>query len=172
MRLAGKVLGAACAALAIGVSTGVCAQGFPNKPLRMVVPFPAGGAADAMARVLVEKLKDELKQNVVIDNKAGELKAGSSAKAHVPTSKNEKITVAPQRAVYYVLGSNKAFVVKDGVIEARDVKLGDRIDQDVEILEGLAEGETVATSQMVKLDTGTKVKLAVETPKNGVKKGS
>ena len=38
---------------------------------KFIVPFPAGGAADAMARVLVEKLKDELKQNVVIDNKAG-----------------------------------------------------------------------------------------------------
>lgn len=120
----------------------------------------------------VDQSKRTFVAEALIDNKAGELKAGSYAKAHVPTSKNEKITVAPQRAVYYVLGSNKAFVVKDGVIEARDVKLGDRIDQDVEILEGLAEGETVATSQMVKLDTGTKVKLAVETPKNGEKKGS
>ncbi len=119
----------------------------------------------------VDQSKRTFVAEALIDNKAGELKAGSYAKAHVPTSKNEKITVVPQRAVYYVLGSNKAFVVKDGVIEARDVKLGDRIDQDVEILEGLAEGETVATSQMVKLDTGTKVKLAVDTPKKGEKKG-
>lgn len=120
----------------------------------------------------VDQSKRTFVAEALIDNKAGELKAGSYAKAHVPTSKNEKITVVPQRAVYYVLGSNKAFVVKDGVIEARDVKLGDRIDQDVEILEGLAEGETVATSQMVKLDTGTKVKLAVDAPKKGEKKGS
>jgi tripartite-type tricarboxylate transporter receptor subunit TctC len=38
---------------------------------KFMVPFPAGGAADAMARVLVEKLKDELKQTIVIDNKPG-----------------------------------------------------------------------------------------------------
>ena len=52
------------------------------------------------------------------------------------------------------------------------INRSDRIDQDVEILEGLAEGETVATSQMVKLDTGTKVKLAVDAPKNGEEKGA
>jgi tripartite-type tricarboxylate transporter receptor subunit TctC len=40
--------------------------------LRMIVPFPAGGAADSMARVLVDKLKDELGgQQVVVENKAG-----------------------------------------------------------------------------------------------------
>jgi hypothetical protein len=101
----------------------------------------------------------------LIDNKAGELKPGSYAKAHVPTSKNERIVVVPQRAVYYVLGSNKAFVVKDGVIDARDVRLGDRIDQDVEVLEGVAEGERLAVSQLARLDTGSKVKLAADTPK-------
>ena len=119
----------------------------------------------------VDQSKRTFVAEALIDNKAGELKAGSYARAHVPTSKNEKVTVVPQRAIYYVLGSNKAFVVKEGVIEAREVKLGDRIDQDVEVLEGLAEGETVATSQMVKLDTGTKVKLAVEGQKKGGKKG-
>lgn len=118
----------------------------------------------------VDQSKRTFVAEAIIDNKAGELKAGSYAKAHVPTSKNERIIVVPQRAVYYVLGSNKAFVVKDGVIDARDVKLGDRVDQDVEILEGLAEGERVATSQMVKLDTGSKVTLAVDAPKKGQKK--
>jgi len=115
----------------------------------------------------VDQSKRTFVAEALIDNKAGELKPGSYAKARVPTSKNERIVVMPQRAVYYVLGSNKAYVVKDGVIDARDVRLGDRIDQDVEILEGLAEGERVATSQLPRLDTGTKVKLAVDTPKKG-----
>ncbi len=115
----------------------------------------------------VDQSKRTFVAEALIDNKAGELKPGSYAKARVPTSKNERIVVVPQRAVYYVLGSNKAYVVKDGVIDARDVRLGDRIDQDVEILEGLAEGERVATSQLPRLDTGTKVKLAVDTPKKG-----
>ena len=52
--------------------------------------------------------------------------------------------------------------MKDGVIDSRDVRLGDRIDQDVEILEGLSEGEQIATTQLPRLDTGVKVKLAPE----------
>lgn len=40
-------------------------------PARFMVPFPAGGAADAMARVLVEKLKEEMKQTIVVDNRPG-----------------------------------------------------------------------------------------------------
>jgi RND family efflux transporter MFP subunit len=115
----------------------------------------------------VDQSKRTFVAEALVDNKAGELKPGSYAKAHLPTSKNERITVVPQRAIYYVLGSNKAFVVKDGVIEARDVKLGDRIDQDVEILEGLNDGEKIATSQLPRLDTGTKVKLAADAPKKG-----
>jgi tripartite-type tricarboxylate transporter receptor subunit TctC len=39
--------------------------------LRFIVPFPAGGAADAMARVIVDKLKDEMKQTVIVENRPG-----------------------------------------------------------------------------------------------------
>ncbi|WP_240980447.1 Bug family tripartite tricarboxylate transporter substrate binding protein [Ramlibacter agri] len=47
------------------------AAGFPDKPLRMVVPFPAGGAADLMARGLAQHLGEALGQQVVIDNRGG-----------------------------------------------------------------------------------------------------
>lgn len=45
--------------------------GHADSTAKFMVPFPAGGAADAMARVLVDKLKDELKQNIVVDNRPG-----------------------------------------------------------------------------------------------------
>lgn len=47
------------------------AAGFPDKPLRMIVPFPAGGAADLMARLLAQHLGEQLGQQVVIDNRGG-----------------------------------------------------------------------------------------------------
>ena len=49
----------------------VLAQTFPEKPVRVVVPFPPGGGADALARLMAPKLGDLWKQQVVIENKPG-----------------------------------------------------------------------------------------------------
>ena len=46
-------------------------QSFPNKPLRMIVPFPAAGGADIFARLVSRKLADQVGQGVVVDNRAG-----------------------------------------------------------------------------------------------------
>ena len=47
------------------------AQGYPDKPIRLVIPFPAGGGADSMARPLAQKLTTQLGQPVVLDHKSG-----------------------------------------------------------------------------------------------------
>jgi tripartite-type tricarboxylate transporter receptor subunit TctC len=44
---------------------------WPTKPLRFIVPYPPGGPLDAMARLLAEKVKDQLGQTVVVENKPG-----------------------------------------------------------------------------------------------------
>jgi len=47
------------------------AQKFPSKPLTIVVPFPAGGALDTVARAIAEHMRSDLGQPVVVDNRAG-----------------------------------------------------------------------------------------------------
>jgi tripartite-type tricarboxylate transporter receptor subunit TctC len=62
----------ALAAVALAMASGLAsAQGFPNKPIRMIVPYPPGGPTDVQARVVAQKLGDLLGQPVVIENRAG-----------------------------------------------------------------------------------------------------
>src|SRR5690349_5235409 len=63
--------------LCLGVVLALCgapalhAQGFPNRSITMVVPLPAGGTADILARIAAEQLREALGQNVVVENRPG-----------------------------------------------------------------------------------------------------
>ena len=71
-KIAGYCATLASAFFLLGVLTSVHAQStYPNKPIRFVVPFPAGGATDNVARPLQNELLTVNKWNVVIDNKPG-----------------------------------------------------------------------------------------------------
>jgi tripartite-type tricarboxylate transporter receptor subunit TctC len=58
-------------ALACGLTTAAQAQSWPSKPVRVLVPAPAGSSLDVIVRTLGDKLKDRWGQSVVVDNKAG-----------------------------------------------------------------------------------------------------
>jgi len=58
------------ASLAI-VGATAFAQGYPNRPIRIVVPFPPGGGADSTARILGQKLTERWGQQVLVDNRSG-----------------------------------------------------------------------------------------------------
>jgi RND family efflux transporter MFP subunit len=105
----------------------------------------------------VDQAKRTFVAEALIPNPGMRLKPGSYARARIPTDKSETIVLLPNRAVQYVLGSNKAYVIKDGVIEARDIKIGERFENDIEVLEGVSAGESVATTNLPRLDTGSKV---------------
>ena len=47
------------------------AQGYPNKSIRLIVPFPPGGGNDVIGRIIAQKLTERLGQQVVVDNRAG-----------------------------------------------------------------------------------------------------
>jgi tripartite-type tricarboxylate transporter receptor subunit TctC len=57
------------------------AQDYPNRPIKVVVPFPAGGATDVMARIVAERLGKVINQSIVIENKGGGAGGSVGAKA-------------------------------------------------------------------------------------------
>src|SRR2546430_17287738 len=76
---------AAAALLASALASGwAAAQPYPNRPITLVVPFPPGGATDAIARIVQDSMSRSLGQQIVIENiggAGGMIAAGRAARA-------------------------------------------------------------------------------------------
>jgi len=94
-----------------------------------------------------------------VPNAGGQLKPGFFAKGQIVTGVNPQAVFVPEEAVYTYVGINKAFVVQDGTVQERQVKLGVRQNGQLEITDGLRLGETVATSSLAQLYQGAKIKV-------------
>lgn len=61
----------ALGAAALVVAAGACAQAYPSKPVRVVIPFPPGGTLDTVGRQLAQKLGEQMGQSFIVENKPG-----------------------------------------------------------------------------------------------------
>lgn len=93
--------GAAAAALAVPAAPAIAQAPWPSKPVKFVVPFPPGQAADIFARLMAEKLTDMWKQQVIVENKGG----GSGIPA------TESVKIAPPDGYTLMIVSSGTFGV-------------------------------------------------------------
>ena len=76
---------------ALALVAGCAAAQYPDRPITMIVPFPPGGVADAVARPMAEAMSRDLKQPVVVENKAGA--GGGIGMAQVAKAKADGYTI-------------------------------------------------------------------------------
>ncbi len=66
-----RALLAAAVASGVGLAGRASAQAYPNRVIKMIVPFAPGGPADTMARLAAQQLSSRLGQSVIVDNRGG-----------------------------------------------------------------------------------------------------
>ena len=100
---------------AMSIHAPVHAQSFPNKPINLMVPYPAGGLSDVIARKVNQALAQELKQPVIIENLGG---AGGAIAA-------QKVLNAPADGYYIFQGSPNELILAPMAMKAVKYKAED-----------------------------------------------
>jgi RND family efflux transporter MFP subunit len=97
----------------------------------------------------------------VIENPQALLKPGFFVKATIPSTRIDKGLFAAQEAVQYSYGIYKVLIVDGGTIKEREVKVGERSGADIEITDGISEGEVLALPDKGReLKEGTPIEVA------------
>ena len=93
----------------------------------------------------------------LVPNPQGLLKPGTFVRVKLTTNHAEDLLTLPYAALQYRYGVNRAFVVTGGTITGREVKVGDRLGDRIEILGGVSAGDVVAMTDVDNLTDGMKV---------------
>jgi tripartite-type tricarboxylate transporter receptor subunit TctC len=121
------LLGAAAAALlALSMPQAVQAQDYPTRPVKIIVPFGAGGPADVYARVLAQHLGEALKQPFVVENRPGAGSIiGTDAVAKSDPDGYTLLLMSNTHTVNETLTPNKPFKLMDDFIAVAPVNYSD-----------------------------------------------
>jgi multidrug efflux pump subunit AcrA (membrane-fusion protein) len=95
-----------------------------------------------------------------VPNPGGRLKPGGFARVHIVTDFVEHVLTVPANALQYRYGVNRVFVVKGDRLRATEIKVGDRLGERVEVVSGIAAGESIAAADVEKLADGARVAVA------------
>jgi HlyD family secretion protein len=96
----------------------------------------------------------------LVPNPDGRLKPGTFARVHLETDRVDQVLTIPYAAIQYRYGVNRAFVVRDGRLAARELKVGDRVGDRIVVTSGLTADEAVAVTDVDQLADGMKVRPA------------
>ena len=103
---------AAC--LALCASNSVAQQGYPNRPVRVLVPLPPAGAMDNIVRAVSQRLAQGLGQSIIIDNRPG---AGGNVSLEIATAAapdgHTIVAIAPSSIVYPMLVKSRIDILRD-----------------------------------------------------------
>jgi multidrug efflux pump subunit AcrA (membrane-fusion protein) len=95
----------------------------------------------------------------LVPNKDAVLKPGTFARVHIESGKLDEVMTLSYSALQYRYGVNRVFVVDNDKLIVRELKVGDRIGDRIEILSGVSAGDRVAVTDVEKLADGTKVSV-------------
>jgi RND family efflux transporter MFP subunit len=96
----------------------------------------------------------------LVPNPEATLKPGTFARVQIVTAKVDQVLTLSYSTLQYRYGVNRVFVVDGDHLSMRELKVGERIGERIEVLGGVKPGETVATTTVDKLEDGLKVRVS------------
>jgi len=95
----------------------------------------------------------------LVPNKDARLKPGTFARVHIESDKVDNVLTLPYATMQYRYGVNRVFVVEGDKLVVRELKVGDRLGDRIEIISGVKAGEQVAATDVDNLTDGAKVSI-------------
>jgi len=95
----------------------------------------------------------------LVPNSAADLKPGTFARVYIETAKVEQVLTLPYTALQYRYGVNRVFALSGDRLVSRELKIGDRMGERIEIVSGVKAGEQVAVTDIEKLADGLRVSV-------------
>jgi len=124
--------------------------------------FPSRPFAGKVSRIspVVTTATRAFPFEALVPNADATLKPGTFARVRIVTAKVDQVMTLSYAALQYRYGVNRVFVVDGDHLAMRELKVGERIGERIEVLDGVKPGEAVATTGVDKLEDGLKVRVS------------